>query len=50
MLLLLFGGGPVVPVDYRACLTATDAATFTLTATDAATFTLAVSDKDACAE
>ncbi|MFA5053953.1 MAG: hypothetical protein WC565_07830 [Parcubacteria group bacterium] len=50
MLLLLFGGGgaPAVPVDLRACLTVTDAATFTLTTTDAATFTLTVADTDAC--
>ena len=56
MLLLIFTGGAVA--DYRACLTATDAATFTLTptdgllatltATDAATFTLTATDASAC--
>lgn len=39
MLLLLFIGGiPAALIDYRACLTVTDALAFTLT----------VSDKDAC--
>jgi hypothetical protein len=35
-------------IDYRACLTLTDALAFTLTTTDAATFTLTVADTDAC--